>query len=168
MLANIVQFVFQWSDIHYKLMHTCHWRLFYLSCISLGSWRYAKVHVHLHPDWKWLTVFNSDDFCCLLITFQNNLHPDQDRQHIGSDLDLIVIIKCFCFEKIDFETSVDDKRGVINSKAFKKVKYFSLCSWIGSIIHDSCYLSSISFFKKLALFQHLNSIFHIFHIDFRR
>ena len=29
----------------------------------------------------------SGDFCCLLITFANNLDPDQARQNVGPDLD---------------------------------------------------------------------------------
>ena len=36
-------------------------------------------------------VYNSlparGDFCCLLITFANNLNPDQARQNVGPDLD---------------------------------------------------------------------------------
>ena len=36
-------------------------------------------------------VFNSlpakGDFCCLLITFENSLDPDQARQNVGPDLD---------------------------------------------------------------------------------
>ena len=36
-------------------------------------------------------VFNSlmarGDFCCLLITYANSLHPDQARQNLGPDLD---------------------------------------------------------------------------------
>ena len=29
--------------------------------------------------------YPSGDFCCLLITFANRLHPDQDRHSVGPD-----------------------------------------------------------------------------------
>ena len=32
------------------------------------------------------SVLASGDFCRLLITFANNLDPDQDRQNVGPDL----------------------------------------------------------------------------------
>ena len=33
------------------------------------------------------SFLSSGDFCRLLITFANNLNPNQDRQNVGSDLD---------------------------------------------------------------------------------
>ena len=53
--------------------------------------------------------------CRLLITFANNLEPDQTRRNVRPDLDpdcetLIVFLKDF-FEKVDFEKkSADDKK----------------------------------------------------------
>ena len=52
----------------------------------------------------------SGDFCHLLITFVNNLGPDQDQENVGPDLDpnhfdiLMVFLK-ESFEKVNFEKS---------------------------------------------------------------
>ena len=37
------------------------------------------------------SVHASGDFCRLLITFANSLDPDQDRQHVGPDVDPICL-----------------------------------------------------------------------------
>ena len=55
----------------------------------------------------------SSDFCHLLITFANNLDPDQDGQNVGPDLDpnfdtLIVFQKEILKKKIE-KKSADDK-----------------------------------------------------------
>ena len=41
-----------------------------------------------HPFLRTNSFLASSDFCRLLITFANNLDPDQDRQNVGPDLDL--------------------------------------------------------------------------------
>ena len=33
------------------------------------------------------SFLDSDDYCCLLITFENILNPDQDSQNISPDMD---------------------------------------------------------------------------------
>ena len=48
--------------------------------------------------------------CRLLITFATSLEPVQDRQNVGPDLDpncltLIVFLKEFFFDKVNFEES---------------------------------------------------------------
>ena len=48
--------------------------------ISLSPFKCTIIHV-------FNSVLASGDFGRLLITFANNLDPDQDRQNVGFDLD---------------------------------------------------------------------------------
>ena len=68
------------------------------SLVGALTGRIYKVWMHMIID----SFLASGDFCCQLITFANSLDPDQDRQHVGPDLDpncltgtLIVFLKGF-------------------------------------------------------------------------
>ena len=45
-------------------------------------WEYRNGLIGLDRN----SFHGSSDYCCLLITFANNLNPDQDGQNVGPDL----------------------------------------------------------------------------------
>ena len=79
-----------------------HWRHIHLSKLShfiMNTWNYWSKHCHF---------LHSCDFCLLLIAFANSLDAGQDRRFVSTDLDpnhltLIVFLKTFLVEKINFE-----------------------------------------------------------------
>ena len=77
---------------------------------------------------KWLqrialnSLPSSGDFCHLLITFANSLDPDQARQNVRPDLEILMVLKKkSAFKKVKYGTIIK-REGIIkalleNSKA---------------------------------------------------
>ena len=72
------------------------------------------------------------DFCPLLITFANSMHPDQARQNVGPDLGpncltLDDIPDYFFFsEKVDFEKKQQTTKNYEKLPSMQRVKHLNV------------------------------------------
>ena len=76
LLGLFSQFMMQ---LPHKLKQTSSYSSFPWDCLAHSAVLENRGPLNSFPA--------SDDFCHLLITFANNLDPDQARQNVGPDLD---------------------------------------------------------------------------------
>ena len=56
----------------------------------------GQCFTHMEGKFPFILILASDDFCCMLINFANSFDPDQDRHHVGPNLESkhLTLIQC--------------------------------------------------------------------------
>ena len=97
----------KWSNIYFIISHICVHGM-HKFCMFLDiCYIYLRIYIIILKPFL-NSFLAKGDFCCLLITFANNLDLDQDRHFVGPDLArncltlivFLIFLKKNCFEKI--------------------------------------------------------------------